>query len=92
MSTGCYKTLIYPISALENKFDPRNTTGMPVAKFIFRLEPEKTFILVTACRTHVIHGSTFLNLGKSFRESQMHRDEGYRRQLHTLKVSVCSLL
>jgi len=43
--TDCYKTLIYPISALKNKFDPRNTAGMPVVKFIFRLELEEIFIL-----------------------------------------------
>jgi len=42
--TGCYKTLIYPISALENEFNPRNTTGMPVVKLIFRLELEEIFI------------------------------------------------
>ncbi len=41
--TGCYKTLIYPISALENKFDPRNTTGMPVVKSIFCLEQGRNF-------------------------------------------------
>ena len=43
-STGCYKTLIYPISALKNKFNPRNTTGMPVVKLIFCLELEEIFI------------------------------------------------
>ncbi len=36
-STGCYKTLLCPISALKNKFNPRNTTGMPAVKFIFCL-------------------------------------------------------
>jgi len=35
---------IYPISALENQFDPRNTICMPTVKLIFRLELEKIFI------------------------------------------------
>ncbi len=47
--TGCYKTLIYPISALENKFDPRKTMGMPAVKLIFCLELEEIFHFVTAC-------------------------------------------
>ena len=44
---------VYPISALENKFDPENTTGMPVVKFIFRLEHRRNFHSVTTCRQAV---------------------------------------
>ncbi len=45
ISTSCYKTLLCPISVLKNYFDPRNTTGMPAVKLIFRLELEEIFIL-----------------------------------------------
>ncbi len=41
--------LIFPISALENKFDPRNTVCMPVVKFIFRLELEKIIYFAPTC-------------------------------------------
>jgi len=42
--------LIFPISSLENKFDPQNTACMPAVKLIFRLELEKIIYSVTACR------------------------------------------
>ncbi len=35
---------ISSISALKNEFNPRNTTGMPAVKLIFRLELEEIFI------------------------------------------------
>ena len=43
VSTDCYTTPIFPISALENTNlikagNPRNTACIPVVKFIFRLE------------------------------------------------------
>ena len=38
------RNVIYPISALKNKFNPRNTTGMSAVKLIFRLELEEIFI------------------------------------------------
>jgi len=38
------RNAIYPISALKNKFNPRNTTGMSAVKLIFRLELEEIFI------------------------------------------------
>ena len=44
-STGCYKTLLYLISALKNKFKPRNTTGIPGLNLFFCLELEEIFIL-----------------------------------------------
>jgi hypothetical protein len=47
--------LIFPISALDNKFDPQNIACMPVAKFIFRLELEKIFCSVTTCRIMRAH-------------------------------------
>jgi hypothetical protein len=42
--------LIFPISSLENEFDPQNTACMPAVKLIFRLELEKIIYSVTACR------------------------------------------
>jgi len=42
--------LIFPISLLENKFDPQNTTCMPGVKLIFRLERVKIIYAVKACR------------------------------------------
>jgi len=40
-----FGNLLIPFYALKNKFDPRNIAGMPVVKFIFRLELEEIFIL-----------------------------------------------
>ena len=53
LATGCYKMLIFPISSLENKFDPRNTACMPAVKLIFRLELEKIIYSVTTCRIRI---------------------------------------
>ena len=38
------RNAIYPISALKNKFNPQNTTGMSAVKLIFRLELKEIFI------------------------------------------------